>query len=797
MDASYLSLLPKDDKLVQSYGKVVEKVGQINGVTVVSTSDDPVALMGFIKVFLDEVNKDNSVVVRFMWPVVGKETRTCFADRTLVKKLSGVEPEGYESSAQGVIFWCIGLWDYMLSSGTTTMIQDSNMSSHRNTIDDAINPLVDLLEGTGNEEVSLAVSVTPRGDGLNVEVLKRTYAIVNSAAQKATQGRKVTYGLTGIGALAHDEEQLLMSEVFRLGTGAFVIIICIFIWFSGSVRLIPVVFLPLTAGTVIGLGFYGFRTSTLNMVTAVFPVMIFGLGIDYALYMISEVAARQKKGVSLESALCRGYLVCMRPIAASALTTAAAFFALSFANFAGIAELGFLAGLTILSIALATLTLLPFLVSCLLSELSIRQVNSDDLATTMNRSRLLFFAISFALFAYGATQCTYNDDLLAVQPQTLPSRIVQQKLGNAGLAESVIIFCPPHQKQETWDFLEKTMGFSVHSLSLSSRDVSILEATIRTLDKRLKALERAPSLREGQIAALVASLDELKKVHEEAGDLAFAAGLPFDEEAAERTGERIENLMRKCSSLTFASMIDDRVKKTLNGGMAIVHSLTKKGGLIHFLKALIERTKGYELLIAKGDRSIWYGGAAEKINIHLAKEGLVATGPVLIFQRLAEIVKADVWRAIFLAAFAVFVTLLLTFRRLSKTLAALAPLIAGYVAMAGGLGLLRIPLTIGNVAAFPLLFGIGIDYGIHVVERTRVTGRGEVIILGRDGLDRAMFVAAATTLTGFLALSISRHPGLSSFGVAVALGIAGSAVTARLISPLLLLAGVNEDGTKG
>ena len=454
MDASYLSLLPRDDRLVRSYGEVIEKIGQVNGVTVVAQSTDLVNLIEFTKIFLLEIQKNEGVVLRFLWPIIEEGKKPIAFDRELVARLSEVEPKVYQSSAQGLVQWLIGLWDFMLSKGGMGPTKGGS-------IDEAINPLIDLFDGKQIGELSIAISITPRDDGLNVDVLKRTYTIANQAAQRAKKGIAVTYGLTGIAALAHDEEQLLMSEVFRLGTAAFVIIVIIFILFSGSMRLIPIVFLPLISGTVIGLGLYGFRTSSLNMVTAVFPVMIFGLGIDYALYLISEIAARQRRGLSLDSALQRAYLVCMGPIAASALTTAAAFFALSFANFAGIAELGLLAGVTILTIAMATLTLLPLLVTSLLSEIQIRTVKSSDTFVKMSMPRLLTFVVTFVLLAYGASQCKYNDDLLAVQPPDLPSRLIQSKLGSAGLAESIIIFCPTNLKRRNDEFPGK--GFWVFS----------------------------------------------------------------------------------------------------------------------------------------------------------------------------------------------------------------------------------------------------------------------------------------------------------------------------------------------
>src|SRR5438105_7906793 len=67
-------------------------------------------------------------------------------------------------------------------------------------------------------------------------------------------------------------------------------------------------------------------------------------------------------------------------------------------------------------------------------------------------------------------------------------------------------------------------------------------------------------------------------------------------------------------------------------------------------------------------------------------------------------------------AFAVIaLVLLIDFRSWRKTLLALAPLVVGVVFTLGILGLSGIPLNPANMIAFPLILGVGVDNGVHVL----------------------------------------------------------------------------------
>lgn len=89
----------------------------------------------------------------------------------------------------------------------------------------------------------------------------------------------------------------------------------------------------------------------------------------------------------------------------------------------------------------------------------------------------------------------------------------------------------------------------------------------------------------------------------------------------------------------------------------------------------------------------------------------------------------------------------------------------------GVLGWLGLPLQLFNVLALIILLGIGVDYGIFLLEHPGDGSAWLAVVLG-----------AASTLLSFGLLGLSSTPALRAFGLTMAIGV----VTVLLLSPLFL-----------
>jgi len=153
-------------------------------------------------------------------------------------------------------------------------------------------------------------------------------------------------------------------------------------------------------------------------------------------------------------------------------------------------------------------------------------------------------------------------------------------------------------------------------------------------------------------------------------------------------------------------------------------------------------------------------------------------------QELFRVIGNDGKNAVLLTVFVVFLLLWLDFRSLKYTIIAIMPLVAGVIWMVGLMHVIGMQLTVVNVMGLPLIIGIGIDYGVHIVHRWRIEGSKKVNqIFASTG--KAIFLTSITTMLAFGSLVFSIWRGFGSLGGAMFIGVG-----ACFLSTAIILAGI-------
>jgi predicted RND superfamily exporter protein len=151
-------------------------------------------------------------------------------------------------------------------------------------------------------------------------------------------------------------------------------------------------------------------------------------------------------------------------------------------------------------------------------------------------------------------------------------------------------------------------------------------------------------------------------------------------------------------------------------------------------------------------------------------------------------------RAGLYAFVAIVVVLLADFRHIGRVCLALSPLVAGLVLALGIMGVLGVPLNPANMIALPLVLGVGVDNGVHVLHdylARKAEGRFQL----SRAIGRGVLVKALTTMIGFGTLMNSSQRGLAGLGFCLTLGVACCMVTALLFLPCMLpVRSVRRDG---
>jgi predicted RND superfamily exporter protein len=93
-------------------------------------------------------------------------------------------------------------------------------------------------------------------------------------------------------------------------------------------------------------------------------------------------------------------------------------------------------------------------------------------------------------------------------------------------------------------------------------------------------------------------------------------------------------------------------------------------------------------------------------------------------------------------------------------------------------------ITFMNIMAIPMIIGIGVDDGVHIVHRYNVEGSGaHHTVFSSTG--RAVLLTALTTMLGFGSLALATLRSLGSLGIALFIGVAACFVASILVIPPL------------
>ncbi len=126
----------------------------------------------------------------------------------------------------------------------------------------------------------------------------------------------------------------------------------------------------------------------------------------------------------------------------------------------------------------------------------------------------------------------------------------------------------------------------------------------------------------------------------------------------------------------------------------------------------------------------------------------------------------------------------LTFRELRWTLLAITPTVLTMGALAGLMHLFGLALNPLDIMALPIVLGIAVDDGIHIVHRFLAENgdAGSTLI----GTGRSVVLTSATNLAAFGTLTLSSHQGLASFAWVLCLGVGSALVFSVGVLPGLM-----------
>jgi predicted RND superfamily exporter protein len=177
--------------------------------------------------------------------------------------------------------------------------------------------------------------------------------------------------------------------------------------------------------------------------------------------------------------------------------------------------------------------------------------------------------------------------------------------------------------------------------------------------------------------------------------------------------------------------------------------------------------------------------AMKRFVEEVKREAPRATGVVVNLVEFGDVTVESFTQAIVSATLVIALLLFLIWRSGADVLFAMAPLVLSASLTGASMVVMDLPFDFSNVIVIPLLLGIGVDSGIHLVHRFKARIAGDQGLLGTTTA-RAVFYSALTTTLSFGSLSFSAHNGMSILGRMLTAGMLFTVICNLVVLPALL-----------
>lgn len=646
--------------------------------------------------------------------------------------------------------------------------------------------------------------------------------------------------LAGMPALMYQEMQVGFEDMGASTVISLLLVLALFVLAFRMLTAPILAMISLIVGICWSAGFIALTFGRLNLFTLMFAVILIGLGIDFAIHLLSAYTTARGEGKSLLEAVGAMFDGPGAGVVTGALTTSAAFFALALTGLEALVELGVILGSGILLTLVASLTVLP--AGLVLREriwakaAPKRAQQTKPVRLTMPVLGSLgeaiqrrpwgvvgLFALSTMFSVYYASRAEYEPDMLETEPPDMDAVTLHRDV-----LEKFELH-PDFAMMVTHD-LDKTRG--IVKKMKKNRLVGRVDAVSEFVPSTKQQDIRIPIARRIQ-----ARMDEILRARTELGDATADAddpnvGRPDPQETKQKLLdelERLQNNVQEIGQLAFASVknrlysacerlsggkegggafvaLRERVKKIpakeLQGRIdayedAYIPKLATKlramsetepitvQNLPEEIKERYLGTGGANLITVYASVNLWEGDKAKLFIDHAQKVDAQVTGSVVMMNRLIELIGSEGLAAVLFALGAVFMILIVDFRSTRLALLAMCPLGVGFVMMIGAFVLLGRKFDVVNLEAIPLILGIGIDDAVHIVHAVRRRGAGALSDVLRD-TGRALVLTSLTTGIAFGSIAVASHRGMASMGLLLVLGVVACLLASILLLPALL-----------
>jgi len=545
-------------------------------------------------------------------------------------------------------------------------------------------------------------------------------------------------GYAGDVAIAVEELSALESDVAVSALLVLVGVVLSILLVLRVPRALPALALPLAIGTVWGFGVASLFVSSLGSSTAFLGSIVIGNGINPGIILLARYLEERRRGTPVTDAVTVATATTWRGTLAAAVAAAAGYASLAITSFRGFNEFGVIASSGALACWLATYMFLPRLLRFVAVRPAPAGPGGRLAGTLVARAAGRTLAISLALIGVAA--------MLATRLDARRIEYDMSKLRNRESRRSGEGYWGPR--------MDALLGRNFTAVAFMTETPEQARVVGAALAGAVKAGPLAT------VSSRIVTPDDL---------------VPPD--AADKHAElaRIQRLLTPAVQTALSD--DDRAALDRLLGAAGDGPITPAELPVLLARGLREKDGRFGrtlLMLQSLDAATWDGAltiraarAADEVARSVSPPAAVAGGFV-VSANILETLEREALPTTAAAFGAVALVVLVLFRGRRETLWTLAALLGGTSLLAGAVVAFDIRINFLSFIAFPITFGIGVEYALNILYRHRQDPEALAAVVAGTG--RAVALCSATTIIGYGSLLLARNQALFSFGLLAVLG---------------------------
>ena len=630
-----------------------------------------------------------------------------------------------------------------------------------------------------------------------------------AAALDLNADRGVTVRVTGNPALNY-EEMILVARGAITAIAGSLIAVGFILWSAlGSRRLLVATLATLLVGLIWTAGFAACAVGHLNVISVAFAVLFIGLGVDFGIHMTMRFAELRREGVAVGEALDETARGVGGSLVLCALTTSIGFFVFIPTDYRAVAELGLISGMGMPISLFCSLTLLPAILAgsgdqsppprqapgwftralvplafrhsrevliaaavlALLAVVALPRVRFDPNVTRM-RDPSSESAQAFDDLLTDSKTSPWTMDVIA--PTLDEAALIADRLEALPFIERAITLADyiPKDQDEKLDVLMDLSYIVPEPQPFDAdRPIPTAQDQISAL-KSLRDIIQSPSLqRDHSNTSARRAVTQLDRFLARLDALETDRLATVNEFEGSLLGELPDQLTRLWNAVSPGPVTLDSLPSGLSRRMLAPDGRAR-------VEILPSEDLGTNIELAR-----FVDGVQAELP--------TATGSAVTILAWGRATVESFQQALTTAILVISTVVWLLWRRLSDLMLVLVPLLLAALLTVGLAAAMDIAFNFVNVVVLPLLLGIGVDSGIHLVHRARVLQSENSEALRGDGLvgtstAHAVFFSALTTMASFGSPALSGHGGISTMGQLLLMGVVLTLACNLIVLPALI-----------